>query len=119
VVKKWDGWESSKRCELRGKTMSKQAKQGILGQTVVVIGGSAGMGFETAILARSEGADVVLVGRNPQQLARAAAVVGTSRTASFDANDPVALAAFFEELEGPIDHVMVTAGGPTYGPCSK
>jgi NAD(P)-dependent dehydrogenase (short-subunit alcohol dehydrogenase family) len=96
--------------------MSQQSKQGILGQTVVVIGGSAGMGFETAILARSEGADVVLVGRNPEQLARAAAVAGTSRTASFDANDTVALAAFFEELEGPIDHVMVTAGRPTYGP---
>ena len=34
------------------------------GQTVVLIGGSAGIGLETARLARAEGAEVVLVGRN-------------------------------------------------------
>ncbi len=32
----------------------------ILGQTVVVIGGSAGIGFETARRARAEGAKVIL-----------------------------------------------------------
>ena len=35
------------------------------GQTVVVIGGSSGMGFETALRARAEGADVIIAGRNP------------------------------------------------------
>ena len=44
----------------------------LLGQTVVLIGGSAGMGLETARLARAEGADVVLTGRNPERLERAA-----------------------------------------------
>ena len=44
----------------------------LLGQTVVVIGGSAGIGLETARLARSEGADVVLTGRNPERLEQAA-----------------------------------------------
>ncbi|MBV9001927.1 MAG: oxidoreductase, partial [Solirubrobacterales bacterium] len=34
------------------------------GQTVVLLGGSAGIGLETARLARAEGAEVVLVGRN-------------------------------------------------------
>jgi NAD(P)-dependent dehydrogenase (short-subunit alcohol dehydrogenase family) len=37
----------------------------LAGQTVVVIGGSAGMGLETARLARAEGAEVVITGRNP------------------------------------------------------
>ena len=37
----------------------------LLGQTVVVIGGSAGIGLETARRARVEGADVVLTGRSP------------------------------------------------------
>ena len=37
-----------------------------------------------------------------------------SRTATFDANDSAALESFFEGLEGPVDHVMVTAGGPYY-----
>jgi NAD(P)-dependent dehydrogenase (short-subunit alcohol dehydrogenase family) len=32
----------------------------LLGQTVVVIGGSAGIGLETARRAREEGADVIL-----------------------------------------------------------
>ena len=36
----------------------------LLGQTVVVIGGSAGIGFATARRARAEGAEVVITGRN-------------------------------------------------------
>jgi NAD(P)-dependent dehydrogenase (short-subunit alcohol dehydrogenase family) len=86
------------------------------GQTVVLIGGSSGIGLETARLARSEGADVILVGRDAGRLESAAAEVGASRTAAFDASDPAALKGFFEGLPGPIDHVLVTAGGPTYGP---
>ena len=45
----------------------------LLGQTVVVIGGSAGIGLETARRARAEGADVILTGRNPERLEHAAA----------------------------------------------
>jgi NAD(P)-dependent dehydrogenase (short-subunit alcohol dehydrogenase family) len=37
------------------------------GQTVVVIGGSAGIGLASARAARAEGADVVLTGRNPER----------------------------------------------------
>jgi NAD(P)-dependent dehydrogenase (short-subunit alcohol dehydrogenase family) len=37
----------------------------LIGQTVVVIGGTAGIGLETARLARAGGADVVLTGRDP------------------------------------------------------
>jgi NAD(P)-dependent dehydrogenase (short-subunit alcohol dehydrogenase family) len=86
----------------------------LLGQTVVVIGGSAGIGLETARLALAEGADVVLAGRNPERLKRAAEELGVETTATFDANDMAALEAFFDSLPGPIDHVMVTAGGPYY-----
>jgi NAD(P)-dependent dehydrogenase (short-subunit alcohol dehydrogenase family) len=88
----------------------------LLGQTVVVIGGSAGIGLETARRARAEGADVVLAGRNPERLNQAAHDVGAHHTAAFDANDTEALASFFEALPTPIDHVMVTAGGPSYRP---
>ncbi len=88
----------------------------LLGQTVVVIGGSAGIGLETARRARAEGADVILTGRNPERLTRAALDVDARGTAAFDANDPVALERFFDGLPGPIDHVMLTAGGPHYGP---
>jgi len=88
----------------------------LLGQTVVVIGGSSGIGLETARRAHDEGADVILTGRNPDRLKDAAEKVGAERTVAFDATDAAALARFFQGLPPPIDHVMVTAGGPTYGP---
>jgi NAD(P)-dependent dehydrogenase (short-subunit alcohol dehydrogenase family) len=88
----------------------------LLGQTVILIGGSAGIGLETARRARAEGADVILTGRDPERLRRAAVDVDARSTAAFDANDSSALKAFFGDLRGPIDHVLVTAGGPSYGP---
>ena len=39
------------------------------GQTVVIIGGSAGIGLETARRARAEGAEVILAARRPAGLA--------------------------------------------------
>ncbi|MFZ3268957.1 MAG: SDR family NAD(P)-dependent oxidoreductase, partial [Mycobacterium sp.] len=100
----------------RTTSVAAQREPELLGQTVVVIGGSAGIGLETARRARAEGADVVITGRNPDRLAHAAKDVGAQRTAAFDANDKAALQSFFSELPAPIDHVMVTAGGPRYGP---
>jgi len=89
---------------------------GLAGQTVVLIGGSAGIGLETARRARAEGADVILAARHPDRLKQAADEVGAARTAAFDATDPVALRGFFTGLPAPIDHVLVTGGGPTYQP---
>jgi NAD(P)-dependent dehydrogenase (short-subunit alcohol dehydrogenase family) len=88
----------------------------LAGQTVVVIGGSAGIGFETARRARAEGADVILTGRDADRLTDAARELGAQRTAAFDANDAVALERFFQDLPAPIDHVMITAARPHYGP---
>src|SRR3954449_3880687 len=91
----------------------------LAGQTVVVVGGSAGIGLETARRARAEGADVLLTGRDPERLASAANDVGAAGTAAFDAHDTDALAAFFEGLGAPVDHVMVTAGRPYYAPLAE
>jgi NAD(P)-dependent dehydrogenase (short-subunit alcohol dehydrogenase family) len=88
----------------------------LLGQTVVVIGGSAGIGLETARQARAEAADVILTARNSDRLQDAARELGALGTAAFDAADPAAVARFFQDLPQPIDHVMVTAGRPYYGP---
>jgi NAD(P)-dependent dehydrogenase (short-subunit alcohol dehydrogenase family) len=91
-----------------------QREPELVGQTVVVIGGSAGIGLETARRARAQGADVVLAGRNPERLEQAASELGATSTATVDANDSAALEDFFGQLEAPIDHVLVTAGGPYY-----
>jgi hypothetical protein len=55
------------------------------GQTVVVIGGGAGIGRETARRARAEGADVIVTGHT-------------------------ALKPVFDGLPGPVDNIVVTAG---------
>jgi NAD(P)-dependent dehydrogenase (short-subunit alcohol dehydrogenase family) len=88
----------------------------LVGQTVVVIGGSAGIGLETARRARVEGADVILTGRNPDRLEQTAREIGAQSTAAFDAKDAASVERFFQGLPAPIDHVMITAGGPQYGP---
>jgi NAD(P)-dependent dehydrogenase (short-subunit alcohol dehydrogenase family) len=72
--------------------------------------------LETARRARAEGAEVILTGRNPERLRAAADDVGAGRTAAFDANDSQALRQFFDDLPGTVDHILVTAGGPSYRP---
>jgi NAD(P)-dependent dehydrogenase (short-subunit alcohol dehydrogenase family) len=91
----------------------------LAGQTVVAIGGSAGIGLETARRARAAGAEVIVTGRNPERLERAAAELGAKSSAAFDATDPAARDRFFRELPGQIDHVMVTGPGPYYAPLAE
>jgi NAD(P)-dependent dehydrogenase (short-subunit alcohol dehydrogenase family) len=92
-----------------------QREPELLGQTVVVIGGSAGIGLETARRARAEGAKLILTGRNPERLQRVASELDALSAAAFDATDPAPLERFFRNLPTTIDHVMVTAGWPYYG----
>jgi NAD(P)-dependent dehydrogenase (short-subunit alcohol dehydrogenase family) len=92
---------------------------GLVGQTVVVIGGSAGIGLETARHARAEGAEIILAARNPDRLDQAAVELGAQRTAAFDAIDFQQLDSFFEALPTPIDHVLVTGPGPYYAPLAE
>jgi len=85
----------------------------LAGQTVVVIGGTAGIGLETARLARTEGADLVLTARNADRLSEVGRELEAT-TAAFDVTDSDRLQRFFEELPGPVDHVLVTGPGPYY-----
>ena len=85
----------------------------------LVIGGSAGIGLETARRARAEGAGIILTARNPERLERAARELGAQSTAAFDAGDFDRLERFFEELPGPVDHILVTGSGPYYAPLSE
>ena len=99
--------------------MTDGSQPGLLGQIVVVIGGSAGIGLETARLARSEGADLILTARDPDRLQRAASELGARSTTAFDATDFERLKRFFDELPRPIDHVLVTGPGPYYAPLAE
>ena len=86
------------------------------GKTVVVIGGSAGIGLETARLAREEGADVDPHGARPGAPARGRRA--SSAPASRPSTPPTSTgsSSFFDELPAPIDHVLVTGPGPYYAP---
>src|SRR5271170_4328229 len=96
-----------------------QPEPGLLGQTVVVIGGSAGIGLETARLARAEGAKLILAARNPEHLEHASRELGALSSAAFDATDFDQLKKFFDKLPTPIDHVLVTGPGPYYAPLAE
>jgi NAD(P)-dependent dehydrogenase (short-subunit alcohol dehydrogenase family) len=100
-------------------TTPTQRQPELAGQTVVVIGGSSGIGLETARRARAEGAEVILGARNPDRLKQAAAEVGALSSEAFDATDPAALDRFFADLPETIDHVLVTGPGPYYAPLAE
>jgi len=94
------------------------SKPELAGQTVVVIGGSSGIGLETARRARDEGAGVIITARNPDRLHRVGLELGAS-IAAFDATDFDRLGRFFDELPAPINHVLVTGPGPYYAPLAE
>jgi NAD(P)-dependent dehydrogenase (short-subunit alcohol dehydrogenase family) len=94
-------------------------EQQLPGQTVVVIGGSLGIGFETARLARAVGAEVILTARDPDRLHRAGLELGAKSISAFDATDFGQLGRFFDQLPTPIDHVLVTGPGPYYAPLAE
>ena len=90
----------------------------LIGQTVLVIGGSSGIGLETARLARAQGAGIILTARDPDRLHRAGLELGAS-IAAFDATDFGRLGRFFDALPAPIDHLLVTGPGPSYAPLAE
>jgi NAD(P)-dependent dehydrogenase (short-subunit alcohol dehydrogenase family) len=92
----------------------------LLGQTVVVIGGSSGIGLETARHVRAEGGDVILTARNPEHLEVAADEVGAVGTAAFNAIDFDRLEQFFQQHPPEsIDHILVSGSGPYYAPLAE
>lgn len=89
----------------------------LAGQTVVVIGGTLGIGLETARRAHAEGADVIITARNPDRLRTVGAELG-ARTAAFDATDFDLVTRFLDDLPS-IDHVLLTGPGPYYAPFAE
>jgi NAD(P)-dependent dehydrogenase (short-subunit alcohol dehydrogenase family) len=94
---------------------AERPERDLLGQTVLVIGGSSGIGLATAQLARAKGAELILTARNPDRLHRVGLELKAS-IAAFDATDFDRLGRFFDALSMPIDHLLVTGPGPYYAP---
>jgi NAD(P)-dependent dehydrogenase (short-subunit alcohol dehydrogenase family) len=85
------------------------------GKRVVVIGGSSGIGLETARLALAQGAAVTIAGRSEERLRQAAASLsppaelGLLRTVVADVTDEASVESLFAS-ETRVDHVFVPAG---------
>ncbi|GAA5113991.1 SDR family NAD(P)-dependent oxidoreductase [Pseudonocardia adelaidensis] len=97
---------------------------GLRDQVVVITGGSSGIGYETARLFAAEGARVVIAARREEQLAKAAASIEASTSASVDTvsadvtrlDDLDRLVAFVRDRHRRIDVLVNNAGTGTYKP---
>jgi NAD(P)-dependent dehydrogenase (short-subunit alcohol dehydrogenase family) len=96
------------RTENRGNVMM------LKGKKVVVVGGSSGIGFSTAELAKSEGADVIIASRNPERLKAAAEKLDVAAITG-DVTSDDSVEKLFREC-GLVDHVVVTAAQLRTGP---
>lgn len=69
------------------------------GKKVVVIGGSSGIGLETAKLALAEGADVVIASRSEEKLQEAKKKLGKNVTTyMLDLTQEMQVQSFFQQV---------------------
>ncbi len=81
------------------------------GETVIVFGGSSGIGEATAKELEAAGASVTIVARDVARLSSACARIGGAvKTASVDATDRAAVERFFEGVE-PFEHLVLCQSG--------
>jgi len=81
----------------------------LLGANVVIIGGSSGMGFATAKLAKEQGANVTIASRSSEKLQRAVQQLGDVRAVRADITNRSDVQAIFEAMDR-VDHVFISAG---------
>lgn len=84
------------------------------GQTVVIVGGSSGIGLGVARAALERGAQVVIAGRSEEKLRKAVQTLGAGsglRGIATDTTNESQLARLFATV-GAFDHLVTTAGTP-------
>ncbi|AJY74766.1 SDR family oxidoreductase [Paenibacillus beijingensis] len=85
-------------------------------QKIVVIGGSSGIGLETAKQAAALGAEVIIASRSKAKLQKAKAELGpTASSYTLDTTQEQEVKSFFETV-GRFDHLVVSAAETSGGP---
>ena len=89
-------------------------------QTILVTGGTTGIGLATAQLLQAEGARVIVTGRNPTTLADARAVLGPDAfvlaSDATSVTEAQALGAKIQQFAPKLDGAFLNAGTFTFGP---
>ena len=93
------------------RTGKNTAPEGRLdGKTVIVLGGSSGIGYAVAEYALAEGAHVVIGSRHAGRIEAAVTALGSNAEGhALDLADEHAIEAFFNAI-GTFDHLVFTAG---------
>jgi NAD(P)-dependent dehydrogenase (short-subunit alcohol dehydrogenase family) len=86
----------------------------LAGKKVVVVGGSSGIGYATAEMAKAQGADVIIASRNAEKVKAAADKLGAKGMVA-DVTDDKSVVDLFGAA-GPADHVVVSAAQLRTGP---
>jgi NAD(P)-dependent dehydrogenase (short-subunit alcohol dehydrogenase family) len=90
-------------------------KGALAGRSVVVVGGSSGMGLATARMARDAGASVSIAGRDAERLEAASSDLGPDiRCIQVDVSNETQVRDLFASLD-QVDHVVTLAGASVYG----
>jgi len=110
----WDYWERHLDPDL---FKARSLRQAVKDKTILITGGSSGIGRATASQLADAGAKVLIVGRDPDKLARVRAEIeacgGRVATYSCDIGDPQACANFIAQVlkeHGCVDILINNAG---------
>jgi NAD(P)-dependent dehydrogenase (short-subunit alcohol dehydrogenase family) len=88
-------------------------------KTILITGGTTGIGLATAQLLSADGAKVIVTGRNPETLAAAKKVLTDAMVLPSDASDLAAALALGGEVKKYVDHldgVFLNAGIGSFAP---
>ncbi len=86
-----------------------------MGETVVIVGGSSGMGLAAARRFREEGYDVIVSSRSQARIDTALAEIGGGAGYPLDYAEPDTIAAFFDNAGAHHHLVLAAAGPPAWG----
>jgi short-subunit dehydrogenase involved in D-alanine esterification of teichoic acids len=74
-------------------------------KTILITGGTTGIGLATAQLVSAEGAKVIVTGRNPETLASAKKTLSDAVVLRSDSGDLAAAKALGSEIKTFVDHL--------------
>ena len=88
-------------------------------ETVLITGGTSGIGLETAKIFSAEGARVIICGRNEQKGQDALAMIKTGRFISCDISRKESVAKMFREIENEYGHLDIAVNNAAISKSGK